>query len=575
MCLKRLIILVLFSVVSGSFSLFGQDTLWQYSSPSALLFDPTVGPNGYVYFGTDDGKVRALDSNGQPLWETKVGGVLVSPIALSVNRLFFATSAADLRGYGVDGNMAWTLKLEQNASTPLAVTGENKIFFGTKDGYLFCVDGYGGKVLWKKKLGNFIGPPSIAGDGTIYVASDNFLHAITQQGNIKWRVNCFNFSEVPIAVDSYDHLFYIRGGILDVYDKFGNLMWEAYDDKGNLIQVEKRPPVIYGDNAIFVLDGAGDIISFNVFNGSINWQFSETCDAYKNEWSPSIAGALAVDSVGNAMFCDTEGELVYFEVSCGHEIGWHPTVEGYSGTNVILTARKNKGLVIVATGQAKKTIQAITHWAPPSGNYSQWLGNPAHLQRRDEPPLIQVAHPSDNENISSLLLVDASSADDFGVKSMEVYLNDNFLYKTTNDRVFWSTGVSAFESGTYTVDIVCFDYSGNSTIQEVSVNIDPITPVYGIYDPPPRFTWFPNSIDKKYQLNISPDPLFYYILVKSGSKDHPYKKMLSYQLKDKKWKKIIDYALQQSGNQVTFYYRVVGKYGGEVLTSSFIIDKTK
>ncbi|MFB3851145.1 MAG: PQQ-binding-like beta-propeller repeat protein [Acidobacteriota bacterium] len=570
--LKKLIFLVSLLIC---FNVFGQNTLWQYSSPAPLIFDPTVGPNGNVYFATDDAKVRALDSDGKPLWETKVGGVLTSPIALFEDRLFFATSAADLRGYGTDGNMVWTLKLIENATTPLAVNGQKKIFFGTKDGYLYCVDGNGGTVLWKKKLGFAVGPPSIAADGTIHVASENFLHAITETGNIKWRVNCFNYSEVPIAIDSYDHLFYIRGGILDVYNKFGDLMWEAYDDKGKLIEVETKPPVIIGDSAIFILKGNGDLISFDVFTGAINWQFSKTCDAYKNTWSPKIVGIPAIDSWGYGMFCDSSGELVYFETSCGHEYGWHPTVEGYAGTNVILTARKNKGLVIVATGQGKRSIQAITHWAPPAGNYSQWLGNPAHLQRRDDPPLLQLARPYPNENITSILQVEASATDDFGIKSMELYINDNLIYKSTRDFIGWNTDASSFANGTYTVSVVAFDYAGNSTVEDVDVIVQTPVPVYGLYSAPPLFSWIPYTDDTKFQVNIGPDPSFYYIITSSGTKEHPYKKMLSWQPSEKKWKKILKFASEQPDTQVTFYWRVVGKYYGETVRKSFIIDKTK
>lgn len=570
--LKKLIILLSLLICAN---VFGQDTLWQYSSPAALIFDPTVGPNGNVYFATDDAKVRALNSDGRLIWETKVGGVLTSPIALSEDRLFFATSAADLRGYGTDGNMVWTLKLIENATTPLAVTGLKKIFFGTKDGYLYCVDGNGGKVIWKKKLGFAVGPPSIGADGTIYVASENFLHAISEEGNIKWRVNCFNYSEVPIAIDSYDNLFYIRGGILDVYDKFGNLIWEAYDDKGNHILVEKRPPVIYGDTAIFVLDGGSDLISFDIFTGATLWKFSETCDAYKNTWKADIVGVPAIDSWGYGMFCDASGELVYFEVSCGHEYGWHPTVEGYAGTNVILTPRKNKGLVIVATGQGKRSIQAITHWAPPAGNYSQWLGNPAHLQRRDEPPLLQVAHPTPNETITDLLLIDASAADDYGVKSIEFYLNDTFMAKATKDFLYWHSDVASFEDGVYNVSIVSFDYAGNSTVEDLYVTISAPIPVYGLYSSPPVFSWIPYNQDTKFQVNIGPDPSFYYIITSSGTKEHPFKKMLSWQPSEKKWKKILKFAAEQPDNQVTFYWRVMGKYYGETVSKSFIIDKTK
>lgn len=571
--LKKLFFLL--SLLIIGFTLFGQDTLWQYSSPAPLIFDPTVGPNGNVYFATDDTKVRALDSNGKFLWETKVGGVLTSPIALSKDRLFFATSAADLRAYGTDGNMVWTLKLIENATTPLAVTGQRKIFFGTKDGYLHCVNGNSGQVLWKKKLGFAVGPPSIGADGTIYVASENFLYAITEQGFIKWRVNCFNYSEVPIAIDSYDNLYYIRGGILDVYDKFGNFIWEAYDDKGQLILVEKRPPVFYGDTAIFVLDGGSDLIAFDVFSGETLWKFSATCDAYKNTWKADIVGVPAIDSLGYGMFCDATGELVYFEVSCGHEYGWHPTIESYAGTNVILTPRKNKGLVIIATGQGKRSIQAITHWAPPAGSYCQWLGNPAHLQRRDEPPLLQVAHPTPNETISNLLLVDASAADDYGVKSIEFYLNDTFMSKTTTDFLYWHSDVSCFEDGDYEISVVAFDYAGNSTIEDLYVTVLTSIPVYGLYSSPPIFSWFPKNEDKKFQVNISPDPSFYYIITSSGTKDHPYKKMLSWQPSKKKWKKVLQFALGHPDTQVTFYWRVVGKYYGETLRKSFIIDKTK
>lgn len=566
---------IIFLFLVFSLSIFAQKTLWQYSSPAVVIFDPSVGPNGNIYFATDDGKVRALDKNGKPLWETKVGGVLVTPIAVVEDRIFFATSASDLRGYGVDGNMVWTLKLIERASTPLAIGNNRKIYFGTKDGYLHCVDGYGGKVVWKKKLGYVVGPPSVGGDGTIYVASENFLHAIREDGSIKWRVNCFNFSEVPLAIDQYDNIYYIRGGILDVYDKFGKLMWEAYDDKGNLILVEKRHPVFFGDQAIFVLDGASDFIAFDIFTGATLWKFSQTCDASKNTWSPEIKGVPAIDSEGYGVFCDGSGELVYFNATCGTEIGWHPTVEGYNGNNPILVPYKNAGLIIVATGLGKKVIQAITHWAPPAGNFSQWLGNPSHLLRRDDKPLLIVARPYLNENITSLLQVEAQAADDYGLKSIELYLNDNFITKSTTEYLGWVTDVSLFADGNYTVSIVALDYSGNVSVEHIPVKIESPIPIYGIYSSPPFFSWLQVNEDTKFQVNITPDPYFYYILVSSGNKNHPYKKMLSWQPKDKQWKKIIDYALSRPEEQVTFYVRIVGKYYGEVFRKSFIIDKTK
>lgn len=570
--LKNLVLL--FGLLIG-LSTFGQNTLWQYNSPTALLFDPSVGPNGYVYFATDDGMLRSLDPEGQPAWEVKPSGLVVTPVVVSEDRLYFAVSLNELMGYGVDGKKVWSTNISAKPTGALAVTGEEKIIFGAEDGYLYCVDGNGGAVLWKKKLGYTVGPPSIGADGTIYCASENFLHAISQSGNIVWRVNCFNYSEVPITIDSYDHLFYIRGGLLDVYDKFGNFMWEAYDAKGNLLEFEHRPAVIYGDSAILVLKSAGDIISLDVFSGATNWQFSKTCDDMKNYWSPAIVGIPAIDSSGYGVWCDMEGTLVYFEAECGHEYGWHPTVEGYAGTNPILIGRNTGGLVIVASGQAKKSIVAFTHWAGPSGPWSQWLGTPTHLQRRDDSPMLQLARPYEGENVTSLLQVEAAATDDYGLKSIELFINDNFIFKSYGDTLGWNTDASSFADGIYTVDVVARDYAGNQTIGEVTVNVQTSTPVYGIYSSPPLFSWLPNSQDLKYQVNISPDPSFYYILATSATPEKGYKKMLSWSPSKKKWKKIINYAISQPSTQTTFYWRAVGKYGGEANYKAFVIDKTK
>jgi len=569
-------LVLLLSLLIG-LSAFGQDTLWQYNSPASLILDPTVGPNGYVYFGTDDGLLRALNDKGQPIWTAKPGGVLVTPIVVSEERLFFSTSAADLRGYGTDGNMVWTFKLSANASGPIAVTGEKKIFAATGDGYLYCVDGNGGGLLWKKKLGYTVGPPTIGADGTVYCAAENFLHAVDQKGNIKWRVNCFNYSEVPIAMDSYDHLFYVRGGIMDVYDKFGNLMWEGMDDKGKLLTVEKRPPVIYGDSVIFVVEGAGDFVCWDVFTGAIKWQYSATCDDLSNDaLGPSIAGVPAVDSSGMAMWCDTSGLIAYVEVECGHLYGYHPTVEGYDGTNVILAGRNTGGLLVAASGQGKRSIIAFTHWAGPAGGpWSQWLGTAAHLQRRDDAPMIQLARPHPAENITGPLLVVAGATDDYAVKSVEVFINSNLVYKTNQETVNWSVDASTFADGTYAVDVVARDFAGNQTVGEVTVNVQTPTPVYGLYSAPPLFSWLPNSTDMKYQVNISPDNSFYYVMVTSATPERGYKKMLSWSPSKKKWKKIVKYALSQPGNQTVFYWRAVGKMGGEVNRKAFIIDKTQ
>ena len=158
---------------------------------------------------------------------------------------------------------------------------------------------------------------------------------------------------------------------------------------------------------------------------------------------------------------------------------------------------------------------------------------------------------------------------------MELFINGDFILRRNQESLITSIDASNFADGTYTVDVVARDYAGNQTVAEANVTIQNPAPVYGMFSSPPLFTWLPNSTDVKYQVNISPDPSFYYVLATSATPERGYKKMLSWTPSNKKWKKILNYAMSQPSNQTTFYWRAVGKYDGEVVTKTFIIDKTK
>jgi len=131
----------------------------------------------------------------------------------------------------------------------MAMTGDGILLFGTEDGYMHALSAASGGEMWKYHAGSAVGPPTVGHDGTVYFAGDSWgIAADSQNGHIKWREYWFNFSLVPIVMDNWDNLIYIRGaGHLDVWDFHGHFMWEAADDQGALQLMENIPPVLYHD----------------------------------------------------------------------------------------------------------------------------------------------------------------------------------------------------------------------------------------------------------------------------------------------------------------------------------------
>ncbi len=62
--------------------------LWLYGANSSILFDPTIGPDGSVYFGTVDNSITALKSSGTFKWRAEMGGQAITPIAMQGKLLF-------------------------------------------------------------------------------------------------------------------------------------------------------------------------------------------------------------------------------------------------------------------------------------------------------------------------------------------------------------------------------------------------------------------------------------------------------------------------------------------------------
>ena len=571
--MRRLLTLCLF--VLAALAAQAQAPLWQYNSPSPILFEPTQAADGTVYFGTVDGKLRALTSAGVASWTINPGAVLVTPIALQSQTLYFGTADESLRAYSLAGNLKWKVKVDQNISTPLAVSGNGLIFFAIQTGDVYGVNGNSGNILWKYHAGSQVGPPSIGHDGTVYLAADNFVLALNPaSGAVQWRKNFFNFSNAPIVLDQYDDLFYNRGGILDVYDFAGNFLWEGRDDTGTLLLFEKTAPVVYGDILIIEAQGGGEIYGLDVSTGATVWDFATANASNPINWSPLATHSMAVDASGTVTYCDGTGVVAWFDAATGYFYGYMPSIG--NGGDVSLIGVDLKGRVLVRSGGGSSLVTYNIPSGPSSGPWSQGAASSLHQMRRDDPPALDLLSPWDGASISGYFTITASATDDFGFSNLSVYLNDTLLEKTKNGAISLGMDSTTFQDGLYTITALAKDSGGNQSVSSVTVSISNPPPVYGLYSSPPVFSWLPTGSGNKYQVNISADPSFASLILSSAKKQgRKWTKKTSWQPSSKKWKKVTDRAVISPTDQTTFYWRVLEKGGGVVMSKTFVIDRTK
>ncbi|HEY6505277.1 MAG TPA: PQQ-binding-like beta-propeller repeat protein, partial [Chitinophagaceae bacterium] len=130
---------------------------YDYYHSSPVLYD------GKLLVGGDDGFFYALDPRtGKLTWKFKCKGIIRSTAAIYNSTVLFGDTEASL--YAVDikkGKELWQYRIngdtmnnedygfDRRAITSSPVVVGNKVIFGARDGFLYCVNADNGKNIWK------------------------------------------------------------------------------------------------------------------------------------------------------------------------------------------------------------------------------------------------------------------------------------------------------------------------------------------------------------------------------------------------------------------------------------------
>lgn len=153
---------------------------WSTSARRAVQSSPMVDDENFVYVGSFDGYLYALDGdNGFTQWRFRSTGPIVSTPALERGFVYFGS--ADGKLYCVNtatGKERWRFATDKPiVSSPRLYQGV--VYFGGTDKILYAVDARTGKELWRYEAGGEItSTPVIIDNKLVFGCMDRKVYAL-------------------------------------------------------------------------------------------------------------------------------------------------------------------------------------------------------------------------------------------------------------------------------------------------------------------------------------------------------------------------------------------------------------
>ena len=348
---------------------------------------------GYPMFHYDPQRTGNVSGDApitnDTLWSTSLGGFVGSSPIVSDGRVYVSNwemGAGDYGLYCLDeqtGTIIWKNPLNggDGTASTAAISGD-RIFVGSKNGYIYCINASNGTTIWNKRIETSPAYWGVASSPLIYDEkvfvnswSDGTLHVFDFDGTEMWNIsteNGIHYYTSPAAVNG--KVFFAGNGTshaLYCADLLTHdVLWTFNTGK----QVTTTP-AIWNDKVFFATKGQLYSVSTSgnkIWNRSINGAYS---------WSsPAI-------SDGRIYIGSKDDKTVYcYDASNGNEI-WSATINDpvdsspvvangtvYFGTSPVFPDGDGKIYALNATDGSEIWCYRLI---PPAGKYYNIMSSPA------------------------------------------------------------------------------------------------------------------------------------------------------------------------------------------------------
>ncbi len=269
------------------------------------------------------GKAQIPAVNGKVRWMKKLEAGIQCRPAFYDKIVIAGCNNGNL--YGIDrlsGDFHWVRKTGEYELLSSPCVHKDKIFFGTMDEHVHCVDALSGEVLWRIPVrGSVIATGMFTGDMYIVGTGEGVLYAINvEDGGVVWTFKAGNLIKATPAWDgenlyfgSWDGYFYCLDGTT------GKQRWKKYINVPHFAPATSNPEVY--DGRVFFVSHDYRTHCLDAETGNVVWQFPPAGVEYDyrspiiETCQPSYSSAIFFNN--KVYFCSITGHVVGFDIDTG------------------------------------------------------------------------------------------------------------------------------------------------------------------------------------------------------------------------------------------------------------------
>ena len=223
--------------------------------------------DGIIYFGSDDGHLYGLNTDGKVKFNKKLGDELKSSPIVVDDTIYIGSTNSKLYSIGTDEAKNWAFTTgDEILSSPSHV--DDTVIFGSSDGNVYCLDDSNGDLVWKKDLSNKVlsSPTVDKHDKSVYIGSDdgNMTCLDIRDGTLKWSHGTGDKIQSTAALKENLVAFGSNNGNLYVLNKYTGLEEFTYNPGTILFNSAITSSPVINGNSLFFGDDGGHVYSLNV-----------------------------------------------------------------------------------------------------------------------------------------------------------------------------------------------------------------------------------------------------------------------------------------------------------------------
>lgn len=170
-------------------------------------YTSVLDKSGNIYLAFPDGTLTAIDPDGNTKWNIHMGDKINAGFTIGPDDTLYFSSGKTLYAISSSGILKWTFNADNMIAFPAVLDNQGNTYIVTKkDNFLYAIR-KDGSLCWQVHINNISTQPSVAHDGTIYIAArDSMFYAINSEGSLRWKREIYgrNVNQVAAVSETVD-----------------------------------------------------------------------------------------------------------------------------------------------------------------------------------------------------------------------------------------------------------------------------------------------------------------------------------------------------------------------------------